>query len=467
MWRLRVSVLAGILLMVAGFPAQAEKLYSDPAWRQGILDNGLHWQILATPQRPNDKVELRLLVNVGSLAESPSETGYGQLLARQAMAHSHECTDPQQQAPSVLVLSPAVISYNFTLYRISLSGNRPNEIKEALRWLATTAGELTLDQPCVAPVSGAEDPVITWPLDTQDSGWRYRLNGSALLDHDPATSAIAPVNMDALKRYYQKWYTPDAVTLLVAGNIDSRDVIEQINHFFAPLSGKRHQAPPQPFLLPLPSKPTQLVSKALKPDRLSLIWDDSMLPVQDSDHLMQLWKRDLAREALFWHVQRVLSGNKARGVQVGFDCRTFYLRAQCAINVESGHDTVEANLLLIAHELASIRDHGLPEDEYHVLLSQKKVELEQLFANYAQISTEVLINQRLRSQQSAVIDVAPEQYQILRRQFLSRLTLALLNLEIEQQLIQGQSIILMQPPGEPALSIDKLYAEWQNIMHKT
>ncbi|STW66787.1 protein YhjJ [Klebsiella michiganensis] len=42
-----------------------------------------------------------------------------------------------------------------------------------------------------------------------------------------------------LKEYYHKWYTPDAMTLIVVGNVDSRSVAEQINKTFGGLKGKR------------------------------------------------------------------------------------------------------------------------------------------------------------------------------------------------------------------------------------
>ena len=40
-----------------------------------------------------------------------------------------------------------------------------------------------------------------------------------------------------LKEYYHKWYTPDAMTLIVVGNVDSRSVAEQINKTFGGLKG--------------------------------------------------------------------------------------------------------------------------------------------------------------------------------------------------------------------------------------
>ncbi|XPE45847.1 hypothetical protein ACNKHO_22305 [Shigella flexneri] len=63
----------------------------------------------------------------------------------------------------------------------------------------------------------------------------------------------------------------------------------------------------------------------------------------------------------------------------------------------------------MASELATIRDKGLPEDEFNALVAQKKsLELQKLFATYARTDTDVLINQRIRSLQNQVVDIAPE-----------------------------------------------------------
>ena len=61
---------------------QAEALQPDPAWQEGRLANGFQWQILQTPQRPNDRIQIRLLVNTGSLSEKSSETGFSSLVSK-------------------------------------------------------------------------------------------------------------------------------------------------------------------------------------------------------------------------------------------------------------------------------------------------------------------------------------------------------------------------------------------------
>lgn len=456
--------------MAASFGVYAETLQPDPAWQEGKLDNGLSWQLLTTPQRPSDRIELRMVVNTGSLVETTQQSGFSHLLPRLAMVHNaaldtnqqralwQQAMDPQRPLP------PAIVSYDFTQYNLSLPNNRPELLKEALNWLAATAGKMTINEQVVSTALSASDPTATWPANTQDVWWRYRLKGSALLAHDPADQPRAPVDLTALNDFYQQWYTPDAMTLYVVGNVESRSLAEQINKAFSSLKGKRSNPAPLPTLSPLPHQPVNLVNGAINQDRLALVWDTAWQPIRDSQNLQRYWQSDLAREALFWHLQRTLGDSKTQNLQIGFDCRVLYQRAQCSVNLDTRNDSLEPGLNMVARELAAVRDKGLPQDEFDALMAQKLLELNKLFATYARTDTDVLMSQRLRSQQNAVVDIAPEQYQKLRQAFLSGLTRDQLNQELRQQLTQELTMVLMQPEGEAETNVKSLQAIWDKVM---
>jgi zinc protease len=411
-----------------------------------------------------------MVVNAGSLVESTQQAGFSHLLPRLAMVHNtaldtnqqralwQQAMDPQHPLP------PVITSYDFTQYNLSLPNNRPELLKEALSWLAATAGNMSVTGEVVTTALSASDPVATWPVNTQDVWWRYRLKGSALLAHDPAESPRVPVDLAQLNSFYHQWYTPDAMTLYVVGNVDSRNLSEQINKAFSPLQGKRDTPAPLPTLSPLPHEPVNLVNEGTTQDRLSLVWDTPWQPIRDSQNLQRYWQGDLAREALFWHVQRALKDSKTQGVQVGFDCRVLYQRAQCSINMDARNDSLEQNMNLVARELATVRDKGLPQEEFDALMAQKLLELNKLFTTYARTDTDVLMSQRLRSQRNSVVDIAPEQYQKLRQTFLASLTREQLNQELRQQLSQQLMMVLIQPQGEAETNVKSLQNSWDKVM---
>ena len=467
----KIRLLTGGLLMLAAVGyVQAEALQPDPAWQQGTLANGVQWQVLATPQRPSDRVEIRLSIDTGSLTESTQQIGYSHFIPRIALTHSgslqpaqvrslwHQAIDPKRPLP------PALVSYEYTIFNLSLPNNRSDLLKEALVWLADSTGKLTITPETINHALASEDMVATWPGNTKDSWWRYRLKGSTLLGHDPAEAVKPPLDAKQLQAFHQKWYTPDAMTLIVVGNVDTRSVTEQINKVFGDLKGKRETPAPVPTLPPVPRQPVSIMTDAVQQNRLSIMWDSAWQPIRESAALQRYWREDLAREALFWHIQQYLSKANIKDIGLGFDCRVLFQRAQCAINLDSPGEKLQNNLAIVARELAKVRDNGLPEEEFNALVAQKSLELQKLFATYGRTDTEILIGQRMRSLQNQVVDIAPEQYQKLRQTFLSSLTKEELNQDLRQQLSQEMALILQQPKGEPEYNMQDLQASWETLM---
>ena len=137
-------------MMASAGDVQADALQPDPAWQQGTLANGLQWQVLATPQRPSDRIEVRLLVNTGSLTESTQQSGFSHAIPRIALTQSggldaaqarslwQQGFDPKRPMP------PVIVSYDSTLYNLSLPNSRNDLLKESLSYLANISGKLTI-----------------------------------------------------------------------------------------------------------------------------------------------------------------------------------------------------------------------------------------------------------------------------------------------------------------------------------
>jgi predicted Zn-dependent peptidase len=159
----------GLLMMAAASYVQADALQPDPAWQQGTLANGFQWQVLATPQRPSDRIEIRLSVNTGSLTESTQQTGFSHFIPRLALTQSgslqavqvrslwQQAIDPKRPLP------PAVVSYDYTMFNLSLPNNRNDLLKEALTYLSDASGNLAITPDTVNYALSNSDMVATWP----------------------------------------------------------------------------------------------------------------------------------------------------------------------------------------------------------------------------------------------------------------------------------------------------------------
>ncbi|WP_340613923.1 pitrilysin family protein [Xenorhabdus thailandensis] len=465
----KIGYLIGGAILATTCLVHAETLQPDPAWQQGKLENGFSWQILQTPQRPNDRIQLRLLVKTGSLSEKNQQRGYTYLIPKIVLSSSkdlssqklenlwHNVIDTKNPPP------PAIVSYDFTLYSLSLPNNRPELLQDALIWLSDIAGSAVFTSETLAQaMKGDAHLVTTFPSDIQDPVWRMRLQGSTLIGHDPGMPVSLPVDVKKIENFYHQWYTPDVMTLYIAGHVDSRLLSERINQTFASLDGKRQTPEPVPTLLPLKVATIGVVNEKAKQDRLSLTWNLNWLPINDSQTLIQYWLNDLTREALYYYLQLGLKDKD--DMQLGLDCRVLYQRANCSLNLDSSTDKLMESTLYLASQLASLRENGLPQEQFDELYAQKRSQLQQLFAMYARTDTDILINQRLLSQQNNVIDIAPEQFQRLRQAFLSSLTPQLLNKKLQEMLSQDISFILVQPKGEATIDVNQIKNSFNQIM---
>lgn len=161
----KIRLLTGGLLMLAAVGyVQADALQPDPAWQQGTLANGFQWQVLATPQRPSDRIEIRLSIDTGSLAESTQQSGYTHFIPRVALTHSGSLEPAQvrslwqQGIDPKRPLPPALVSYEYTQYNLSLPNNRTDLLKEALSiWRMRRA-----NSPLRLPPSVMRSPVTIW-----------------------------------------------------------------------------------------------------------------------------------------------------------------------------------------------------------------------------------------------------------------------------------------------------------------
>ncbi|WP_340610060.1 insulinase family protein [Xenorhabdus bharatensis] len=466
----KIGYLIGGTILATTYFAQAETLQPDPAWQQGKLENGFSWQILQTPQRPNDRIQLRLMVKTGSLAEKSYQQGYTYLIPKIVLSSSKDLSSQKLEdlwhnaVDSKNPFPPAIVSYDFTLYSLSLPNNRPELLQDALIWLSDIAGGAVFTPQTLTPaMKTSEHLVSTLPSDIHDPVWRTRLQGSTLIGHDPGASVSIPVDVKKVEEFYRQWYTPDAMTLYIAGNVDSRILPERLNHVFSSLEGKRQTPVAVPILLPLKTETLGVESEKAIQDRLSLAWNLNWQPINDSQTLFQHWSNELAREALYHYLQLKLE-EKQNNAKLDLDCRVVYQRANCYLNLNASSDKLTDSTLYLASALASLRESGLPQEQFDELYKQKRIQLQHLFAVYARTDTDVLINQRLISQQNNVIDIAPEQYSRLRQVFLSSLTPQVLNKKLKEMLSQETSFILVQPKGEAVIDVNQLRDNFNQIM---
>lgn len=237
------------------FPQADSDLKADPQALFGTLPNGLRY-VVRPNHEPKGQVSLRLLVLAGSFQEKPEQRGLAHFLEHMAFNGSTHF------APGTLVErlqrlgmgfgadTNASTSFDHTLYQLELPNTEPATVTEGLQILADYGGGLLLEQAMVDKERG----IILSEKRSRDSvGYRtfvasaeFMQAGTRVPERLPIglTDVIEKSNRERFVDFYDTWYRPELLTVLVVGDIDPAAVQKQITGMFSGLKARSPEPAP-------------------------------------------------------------------------------------------------------------------------------------------------------------------------------------------------------------------------------
>jgi len=215
----------------------------DPAVRTGTFANGLTYYIRAN-HRPENRAELRLVVNAGSVLEDDDQRGMAHLLEHMAFNgtehfEEHELIEFMESIG--MRLGPdinAYTSFDETVYMLQVPTDNSEFVSTAFQIMEDWTQAITLDSVEIE----AERPVVVeeWRL---GQGASARMNeiqlpiifkDSQYAERLPIGSeeSILTATPEAVRRFYEDWYRPDLMAVIAVGDFDP-DFIEGLvrQHF--------------------------------------------------------------------------------------------------------------------------------------------------------------------------------------------------------------------------------------------
>jgi len=223
-------LLLTFFVSVTLFAQQNKPLPVDPDVKIGKLDNGLTYYIREN-KKPENKVELRLVVNAGSVLEDDDQQGIAHLAEHMAFngTANFKKNDIISYLQSIGVgfgndLN-AYTSFDETVYILPVPTDKPENIEKGFQILEDWAHQVTYDNEDI----DSERPVILeerrFGKGAQDRMFRqiypHLFAGSIYADRLPigVDSIISNTSHDAIKRFYTDWYRPNLMAIVVVGDI--------------------------------------------------------------------------------------------------------------------------------------------------------------------------------------------------------------------------------------------------------
>ncbi len=233
-----------LLLLNALASAAGNKIEQLPVLaadiRHGQLANGINYYIKPNAL-PAGKVELRLIVNAGSMSEAKEERGVAHLLEHMAFRRTKHF--PPQQLKAFLESQGMRIGSDFnaftsnerTIYQISVASDAA---PQALQLLADWAAGIELD---AAELELEREVVLDEGRQSQWSTDFYQSLLKAMYPKEDYHKQLAMGDADIVKNiplakikaFYQREYQAQRMTVLVAGDVKPQAVEENIKVLFA------------------------------------------------------------------------------------------------------------------------------------------------------------------------------------------------------------------------------------------
>ena len=239
----------------------ADQMPIDPEAAMGTLPNGLRYYVRPNP-RPANRVELRLVVKAGSVLEDPDQLGLAHFVEHMQFEGTRNF--PGQGINQFLASlglgigadANASTSYDETQYSLRLPADAPDVLDRGLAVLRDWAGAATFDPEAIERQRGIV--LSEWRLGlgaserTGDKIRRAQLEGSRYATRSPigTPEIIQKAQRDQLVRFYNDWYRPDLMAVIIVGDINRDAAVGLVKQRFTSLTNPAPARPRQAFDVP-------------------------------------------------------------------------------------------------------------------------------------------------------------------------------------------------------------------------
>ena len=390
---LGIFLLAPLLAFAANFAHETSDLPADPAVKWGRLDNGLRYAILPNHE-PKGRVSARLAVQVGSLFENENQRGLAHFL-------EHMAFNGSRHFPAAGVVeffqrlgmefggdTNASTNFDRTIYQLELPDTKPATIREAFTFFADVAGGLSLDPKQIEKERG----IILSEKRARDSvGLRTFLAELEFLLPDTRFPQRLPIGLEDVVKtatrerfveFYDTWYRPERMFLVIAGDIDTAAVEPLVKELFSPLAA-RSPAVPEPRLGTVNPPASIIATLHSEPEAGSTnVSLETVVPYAFEPDTAALRLKYLPRTLALRMLNRRLSvlakkeGAPFLSGLVGVtEQYNFYRNASIELNCRP--DQWQAALAVSEQELRRALDYGFQPDELAEAVAEMRNNLDQ------------------------------------------------------------------------------------------
>ena len=247
----------------------------DPNIIKGKLDNGLTYYIKYN-STPENRCELRLAVNAGSILEDNDQQGLAHFIEHMAFngtEHFHKQALVDFLESIGMRFGPeinAYTSFDETVYMLQLATDSLEILKKGIQVLGDWSARVSLDPEEVEKERGVI--IEEWRLGRGADG-RMRDKQFPILFEGSKYAHRLPIGQKAvldtfhyasLKRFYTDWYRPDLMAVVAVGDFDPKKMESFIVDQFSKIPSKSNER--ERVIYPVPGNKETLYAIASDPE---------------------------------------------------------------------------------------------------------------------------------------------------------------------------------------------------------
>jgi zinc protease len=249
-----LPILLAILSITVYSQQASEKLPLDPNVKIGKLPNGLTYYIRKNT-RPEKKVELRLVVNAGSILEDDDQQGLAHFAEH--MAFNGTKNFKKNELVSYLQTIGvefgadlnAYTSFDETVYILPIPTEKKEIVVKGFQILEDWAGAVSYENTEIDKERGVVLEESRLGKGAQDRMFRQvypkMFEGSKYAERLPIgkDDILKTFKYDVIKRFYKDWYRPNLMAVVVVGDLDPAEAEQLIKTHFSGLKNPAKERP--------------------------------------------------------------------------------------------------------------------------------------------------------------------------------------------------------------------------------
>ena len=244
----------------------------DPNVKIGTFSNGMKYYIRAN-SKPENRMELRLAVNVGSLQEDENQKGLAHFIEHMAFNGTknfakNELVDYLESIGTKF--GPdlnAYTGFDETVYMLQLPTDDTEIMDKGLLIMQDWATNISFDEKEVDKERGVVISEWRTGLGAQErmrnTWFPVVFNGSRYASRLPIGDPEIVKNADyeTIRAYYKKWYRPDLMSISVVGDFDIKKMEAKITERFGKIAKRETPANRKVYEVPNHKAPLIAIAK--------------------------------------------------------------------------------------------------------------------------------------------------------------------------------------------------------------